>query len=545
MPVITFDYRDFLGLLGHEIPLATLTEKLPMIGGDLGTITGDQINIEFFPNRPDLTSVEGIARACRAYLGFTPGLQTYSLAPSEIRLTVDPSVKTVRPYVTTALVTKITISDALIVSLMGLQEKLHIGLGRNRKKVAIGVHNADAVTPQFTYKAVPPDSLSFIPLAKDEPMTLKEILQRHEKGQAYAHLLEGYQKYPVILDAKGAVLSFPPIINGCLTEVTPNTKNLFIDVTGTDRKAINIALNIVTTALAERGGQIHWTAILDDGKEIISPDLSTTKHELKISHVNSLLGTTFTSQGITDCLRKMGHNATVLGEDSLLIEIAPWRSDILHEVDLIEDVAVGYSYDQFTLDFPKAMTFGRLLSSTQTNNSLRLLLIGLGFHEVTTFCISNSQDEFKKMGKKPEKWAEIANPIGEEFNGMRLSLLPSMLKLLRENRHHPLPQQIFEVGVVVDGSAKNRWHLAGLKVDAKANFTECKAYVEAVGRGCGSAFSFTEGHDPAFIDGRCASIQAQKKTVGVFGELHPRTILAFSLEHPCIAFELIIDELLA
>jgi phenylalanyl-tRNA synthetase beta chain len=242
----------------------------------------------------------------------------------------------------------------------------------------------------------------------------------------------------------------------------------------------------------------------------------------------------------------MGHNVTPLSKDSLLVEIAAWRSDILHEVDLIEDVAVGYGYDQFSMDFPKAMTFGRLLPSTQSNTQLRLLLIGLGFHEVTTFSISNDQDEFKKMGKKPEKWVEIANPIGEEFNGMRTSLLPSMLKLLRENRHHPLPQPIFEVGVVIDGTAKNRWHLAGIKVDAKANFTECKSIVEAIGRGCGCPFSFAESTNPIFINGRSASIQMlQGKTIGVFGELHPRTIQVFSLEHPCIAFELNLDELLA
>lgn len=546
MPVITFDYHDFLTLLHHDLPLQTLAEKLPMIGGDLGSITGDEINIEFFPNRPDLTSVEGIARACRAYFEYTPGLQTYPLTPSTITLTVDPSVKPIRPYVTTALVTNVTMSDPLITSLMGLQEKLHVGLGRNRKKVAIGVHNADAVTPPFTYKAVPPDAISFVPLAKDEPMTLRDILTKHDKGVAYAHLLKDYPKYPIILDAHQNVLSFPPIINGTLTEVTPTTRNIFIDVTGTDRKAITIALNIVATALAERGGQIHKTTVHDEGKDYTSPDLATTKHELRLTHVNTLLGTSFDTQTIIACLRRMGHNTTTLSQDSLLVEIAPWRSDILHEVDLIEDVAVGYGYDQFTMDFPKAMTFGRILSSTQANNALRLLLIGLGFHEVTTFSISNDQDEFKKMGKKPEKWVEIANPIGDEFNGMRLSLLPSMLKLLRENRHHPLPQPIFEVGVVVDGTAKNRWHLAGIKVDAKANFTDCKSIVEAIGRGCGCPFTFTESTDPTFITGRSATIQAhQHKTIGVFGELHPRTIQAFNLEHPCIAFEMNLDELYA
>jgi len=542
MPVITFDYHDFQHLLGHDIPKPTLIEKLPMVGGDLGTVTDDQITIEFFPNRPDLTSVEGIARACRAFFGLQPGLQTYPLQHSPIRLTVDPSVKPIRPYVTTAYITNVTMSNALITSLMGLQEKLHIGLGRDRKKVAIGVHNADTVTPPFTYKAVPPDSLSFVPLAMHEPMTLSMILQHHDKGKAYAHLLEPFPRYPVILDAKDEVLSFPPIINGRLTEVTPDTKNLFIDVTGTDRKAINIALNIVATALAERGGTIHQTTVIDEGKEIISPDLSTTKHELKIPEVNRLLGTNFTGSDISDYLKRMGHNVTPLGDNSLLVEIAPWRSDILHEVDLIEDVAVGYGYDQFPMDFPKAMTFGRLLPSTLSNNSLRVLLIGLGFHEVTTFTISNDQDEFKKMGKHHEKWTEIENPIGEEFNGIRLSLLPSMLKLLRENRHHPLPQQIYEVGVVVDSTAKNRWHLAGIKIDAKANFTECKSYVEAIGRGYGRKFSFAESQDHSFIPGRCATIQMDGD-IGVFGELHPKTIQAFNLEHPCIAFELNIDEL--
>lgn len=541
MPLVTFDYQDFIRLLNHNIPKQILVERLPMIGGDFSHMNGDEINIEFFPNRPDLTSVEGIARASRAFFGFQAGLQTYKTVPSDITLHVDVSVKKVRPYITTAYVKNVTMTDELITSLMGLQEKLHVGLGRNRKKVAIGVHNAEPVRPPFLYKAVDPDAVSFIPLAKDEPMTLREILKKHEKGIDYAHLLDGFNKYPLIVDANQNVLSFPPIINGSLTEVTPYTKDIFIDVTGTDRKAINYALNIVTTALAERGGTIHQTTIIDENKKIISPDFTPLQKKVSVASVNRLLGTSFTEKDIINYLEKMGHNAKDTGSGTVTVEIGAWRSDILHEVDLIEDVAVGYGFDQFPTDFPKSLTFGGRLPNQSFYEGLRWLMIGLGFNEVTTFVISNKEDEFQRMGLEKKLMVELENPIGEEYSGLRMSLLPSLLKLLRENRHHPLPQEIFEVGVVVDENAKNRCHLAGLKIDAKANFTECKSIVETILRECAEKPVITEKKHATFIEGRCAAIIKQEHEIGVFGELHPRTIQAFHLEHPVIAFELIVD----
>ena len=543
MPLVTFDYQDFIQLLGHHIPKQTLIERLPMIGGDFSHMNGDEINIEFFPNRPDLTSVEGIARASRAFFGFRTGLQTYETATSDISLTVDASVKKIRPFVTTAFVKNITMTDELITSLMGLQEKLHVGLGRNRKKVAIGVHNAEPVTPPFVYKAVDPDSVSFVPLAKDETMTLREILKKHEKGVDYAYLLDGFEKYPLIVDANHNVLSFPPIINGSLTEVTPYTKEIFIDVTGTDRKAINYALNIVTSALAERGGKIYQTAVFDEGKKILSPDFTPIQKKLSVTSVNRILGTAFTGAEIIIYLEKMGHHAVDLGNGTLRVDIAAWRSDILHEVDLVEDVAVGYGFDQFETDLPKSLTFGGRLPNQTFVEGLRLLMIGLGFNEVTTFVISNKDDEFHRMGLEKGTLVEIENPIGEEYSGLRMSLLPSLLKLLRENRHHPLPQQIFEVGVVVDESAKNRCHLAGLKIDAKANFTECKSLVETVLRECGDKPVIKEKTHASFIEGRCAAVLRKEHEIGVFGELHPKTIKAFHLEHPVIAFELVADRL--
>jgi phenylalanyl-tRNA synthetase beta chain len=543
MPLVTFDYKDFIQVLGYDIPKETLIERLPMIGGDFSHVDGDKINIEFFPNRPDLTSVEGIARASRAFFGLKTGLQTYQLHPSDVILQVDASVKPVRPYVTTALVKNVRMTDELIASLMGLQEKLHVGLGRNRKKVAIGVHNAEPVTPPFTYKAVDPDAVSFVPLAKEESMTLREILHHHEKGVDYAHLLESCSKYPLIVDAHDNVLSFPPIINGTLTEVTPHTKDIFIDVTGTDRKAINYALNIVTTALAERGGTLYQTTVLDEGKKIVSPDFTPLRQKLSVATVNKILGTQLKKKEVETFLKMMGHNATDVKGGTLVVEVPSWRSDILHEVDLIEDVAVGYGFDRFETDFPKALTFGRTLAHHGFHERVRSVMIGLGYNEVTTFVISNEKDEVIRLGLPKKNLVEIENPIGEEYSTLRASLLSSLLKLLRENRHHPLPQQIFEVGVVVDSQAKNRYRLAGMKIDAKAHFTECKALVETVMRECGEKLVIKEETHAAFIEGRCAAVVHNGVEIGMFGELHPKTIQEFSLEYPVIAFELAIDYL--
>jgi phenylalanyl-tRNA synthetase beta chain len=544
MPLVSFNYRDFTALLGYNILKETLIEKLPMIGGDFSHVDGDEINIEFFPNRPDLTSVEGIARASRAFFGFKTGLQTYQISPSDVVLKVDPSVKQVRPFVTTAYIKNVTMTNELIVSLMGLQEKLHVGLGRNRKKVAIGVHNAEPVTPPFTYKAVDPDSVSFVPLAKDESMTLREILQRHEKGVDYASLLDSFTKYPLIVDAHNNVLSFPPIINGSLTEVTPYTKEIFVDVTGTDRKAINYALNIVTSALAERGGTLFQTTVIDEGTKTISPDFTPQNHTISVNRVNALLGTSFKENEVVTYLKKMGHDAVVEGPGRIMTKVAAWRPDILHEVDLIEDVAVGYGFDVFETDFPRALTFGKTLPHHPFHERLRSVMNGLGYNEVTTFVISNPNDEYSRLGfQKQKPSVEIENPIGEEYSSLRSSLLPSLLKLLRENRHHPLPQQIFEVGVIVDEQAKNRYRLAAMKIDAKAHFTECKSIVETLLRECGVKLIIKDARHPAFIEGRCAAVVHDGVDIGVFGELHPRTVKEFSLEYPMIAFELAVDYL--
>jgi len=541
MPVVTFDYNDFLNLLGYKVPKKELLEKLPMIGADLDRVEGDEISIEFFPDRPDLASVEGIARASRAFFNFKTGLKEYVTKKSDVVITVDSSVKKVRPFVVTALVKNITMTDELISSLMDLQEKLHMGLGRNRKKVAIGVHNFEPVKPPFTYKAVNPDAVQFVPLNKVESMTLSQILKKHEKGVDYANLLEGFDKHPLIVDVNNNVLSYPPIINGSLTEVTPFTTDLFIDVTGNDKKAINYALNIVVTALAERGGEIYTTTVKDGNEKFTTPQLNPVKMDLSVDYVNTILGTNFGAKEIIKSLQKMGYNSLEKSKNKLSVSIPAFRADILHEIDLVEDVAKGYGYENFESEFSKSLTFGKKLVRQDFYDALRSIMIGLGFNEVTTFTISNDKDEFEKIGLKKETCVEIQNPIGEEFSCLRVGLIPSLLKILNENRHHALPQQIFELGIVVNEKFKNKFELGFVKIDAKANFTECKSLVEAIMRDIGITYEIKDFSHPGFVKGRCAQVFVNNKNVGFFGELHPQTISNFKLEHPIIAFEINVD----
>ena len=369
-------------------------------------------------------------------------------------------------------------------------------------------------------------------------MNLQEILTKHEKGIAYAHLLKDCETFPLITDSYNNVLSFPPIINGILTEVTPYTKDLFIDVTGSDVKSVNVALNIVTTALAERGGTIYSTTIKDGNETIISPNLTPQTRLLSVDYVRKILGPNFSTEQIVQSLEKMGYKSEIKDQQTLVISIPAWRSDILHEIDLVEDVAVGYGFEKFNKKLPAVFTFGKHLPDQNLLDNLRMIMVGFGFNEVTTFTITNERDEYHKLGLKSGKKVELKNPISEDYSCIRTTLLPSLLKILAENKHHPLPQSIFEVGIIVDETYKNVYHLGILKTSAKAHFTECKSYVEGILRELGiQPYTITEKEHNAFVKGRCASVHVNDEEIGFFGELHPQTIINFELEHPIIAIE--------
>jgi len=261
MPSVEYDMGDLQHLLGRKLEVDFLKETVPMLGVGLDGIDKDKIILEIFPNRPDMLNIEGFARALKGFISAETGYKLYETVESGMTLFVDPAVDAVRPAVAGGVLLDVEMDDCTVKSIMDMQEKLHLTHGRNRAKVAIGVHDLDKIKPPFTYTAVDPESVSFVPLGMAEKMTLREILTRHPKGKDYAWTLEGKAKYPLFIDSMGEVLSFPPIINGELTKLTERTRNLFLDLTGTSQQAVDIALNIIATSLADRGGKIKTVEV--------------------------------------------------------------------------------------------------------------------------------------------------------------------------------------------------------------------------------------------------------------------------------------------
>lgn len=262
MPTIEFSFEELCNFLGRNYQPEELKDKISMLGVDLEKIDKESIIMEIFPNRPDLLSIEGFSRALSGILNVETGLKNYPVHDSKVKLFVEKSVEGVRPYISAGIVKNVEIDENFLISLMNIQEKLHLTHGRNRNKVAIGVHDFSKVKAPFFYKAVKPKEISFVPLDYAEKLNLEEILKKHPKGIEYAFTLEGKERYPIILDKDENVLSFPPIINGELTRVTSNTKELFIDVTGLDENSVEKALSILVTAIADRRGEIYSVELI-------------------------------------------------------------------------------------------------------------------------------------------------------------------------------------------------------------------------------------------------------------------------------------------
>lgn len=530
MPVITLYYDDLEELSGLDKD--TVIERIPMMGCDIERKEDDHVDIEFFPNRPDLYSTEGVARAIRGFLDIETGLREFNVRSSGIEISRDSEIRNIRPYLACAVVRGMRFNSRSIESLMALQESLHWAVGRNRKKVSIGVHDMKNITPPFRYLAEDPD-FKFAPLDFKEPLTMREILEKHPKGIKFANILEKFDKYPLIIDADDNVLSFPPIINGERTCVTEETTDLFVEVTGLD-PAVSIGLNIVVASLAERGGRIESVSI--DGKEE-TPKLSPKIMELKGFEVEELLGFGLNNDEIITCLKKMRYGVEVEG-DTIKVAVPAYRSDILHNWDLIEDIAIAYGFDKIKPELPSTSTIGRSHPISIAKDSIHEIMTGLGYFQAMPFTLTNERVQFDMMRR--EKLAGITHilyPISEDHTIVRPAILPNLLEILSINKHRELPQRIFEAGEVV--LECRTWQRLGcVAIHPQANFTEIQAITDAVLRERKIEYTIQESNDPAFIEGRRADVIIKGEKAGVFGEIHPEVISNFGLEHPIIGFEL-------
>lgn len=541
MPVVRFRASDLVRLVGKAIPQAQLASTIPEIGGEVKDASGEEWEVELFPDRPDLFTVEGTARALRQYLGIAPGLAAYSVAAPKHALHVDPSVEGVRPAIAGAFVRGVPMDAHRLEGIIQLQEDLHWGLGARRRRVAIGVHDARALVPPFTYKVVGPHGVRFVPLAKTREMDPAQILAEHEKGKEYAHLVSD-GKFPLIVDSKGQVLSLPPIINGTLTTVRPDSRDLFLDVTGTDAWAVQRTLNLLATSLAEAGGRLEAIR-LEGAASGTTPDLAPEKRLLDVAYANRHLGSAFTPDEVADNLRKTGFGATAQGA-RVEVQVPAYRTDIFHDVDLVEDVAIGHGFSRFARADLRGVTTGTPRPSQVLSEKARAALVGQGFLEAMTLSLSSEDDQFAKMGEAAGWAVRVKNPATMDHTMLRARIVPSLLAILAKNTHRDLPQRIFEVGVATvagaGGLPRPQHRIAGVAIGAKLGFSDVKGVVAALARDLGwapaGAQVDVEPRSAAWlIEGRAAGIAGRG---GVFGEVHPRTVTAFGLAHPTVAFEL-------
>ncbi len=455
-----------------------------------------------------------------------------------------------RPIVIGALATGLQLSGEDVAELMQLQEKLTLTHGRRRRKVAIGIHDAAPIAFPLTYKAVMPKEIEFVPLGEDRKMDLEQILHDTPKGWEYAFTLEGSNRYPIILDARGNVVSFPPIINGRLTAVTEETTSLFLDVTGTDFEACNVALNVLCHHFSDEGAKIHSISVIDPlGKKTVCPDTRPEKMLLSVKQCNRTLGLALKPAQVVDCLRRQRLNARRKGA-LVEVEIPSYRADVLHPIDLIEEVALGYGYYAFKPAKPRVFTKGGFSMDSELTEKIRGALTGAGFLEVSSYVLTN--EEKARRAKSEREIVRIKNPVSEEYSALRSTLLPGLLETVGKNTRHAYPQKFFEVGEVVTKDEKTETrtrtdlHASVITAHSETGLSEAASVLAVLARAVGRDIVLEKANHPQFVEGRCAAIflgdSAKGERLGFVGELAPEVLEKFGIEMPAAGFEFAIKK---
>ena len=518
----------------------------------------DMFRLELLANRPDNFDAAGIARSIKGYLNIETGITPYAASPSGYTVTVDPQLSlpdSNRPCIACAVVKNVAFDDDTIKSIMKLQENLHWALGRNRKFAAIGLYDLTTIGKHMSYRAVAENELSFVPLVCGgstitSALSLKAILELHPKGKAFAHLLNGYGRYPVLVDDKGTVLSMPPIINSEKTRVGRATKGLFIDVTGFSRDTVNKVLAIVVTSLKESMPQCTAYSVIIQypADTAITPDLSTETFTLNYQRCNSLVGCDMAGSAIIDCLKRMRFEAEDAG-DYCVVQVPCYRSDIRHEQDLIEDVAIAYGYHNLVPRKLEAFTTGAILPAEHTKQQIREMLVSMGFLEIITLMLTSEQREFSILRLPvPSDRVIIDNPISTDQTMVRTGLTAGLLEIIAANISNELPQKLFEVGETVrvnpaDTTVIEEVKLAAGIVHSKAGFSDIKSVLKNTMHEFGLAWALIPAVHPFHIPGRSATITVNNEPAGYIGELHPSVLDICKISSPVVMLELNITKL--
>ena len=565
MPTIDVDYAELERLLGlAHGDMAELDEILAYVKGEVKLYDANEgvVSIEMKDtNRPDLWGIEGLIRALRGFLGLAKGRKTYCVGKPVVDVYVDARLAEIRPFIGCAVIKNVKLTDTIIRGLMHLQDKLDQTHGRNRQKTSIGIYDFSLIDPPLSYTVAEPEEISFVPLGFSERMSLKEILERHPKGLEYGHIVKKHSLFPILLDSKRKVLSFPPIINSNdLGRVSEETRDLLVEVTGTAHETVLNTVKLVTLALVDRGGEAFAATVhyQHESFRVVTPDFAEKKVELDVEYANKLLGLQLKGKLVAELLGKAGFGVERFSDTKVMVLVPCYRVDVMHQVDLVEDVAIAYGYNRIEPVWRELPTTGYVSPERRLLDVARGLMVGLGFQEVLTYTLTNPENLFIKMNidvkyemdVEKTRVVEVSNPKVVTMTCLRNWLLPSLMEFLSDNQSVEFPQRIFELGKVslLDRTQETRtrdeeW-LAAAVSHPNASFSEIKSSLESFFMNLGVGWQIKATVHPSFIEGRVGDVLAGGVRVGVVGEVNPVVLEDWKLENPTVAFELNMREIL-
>ena len=587
MPKIEVNEKLFFNLLGKKYDYDTLERKLTCGKAELDekpdmSQSEDErvIKIELNDtNRPDLWSTGGVARQLRLHEGAKRSdYSKFISRAGAIKdngnrvITVEEGLKDVRPFMVSFVISGKAIDDPMLKDIIQTQEKLCWNFGRKRKSISMGVYRMSQIKWPCHYKAVDPDKTSFVPLACDAPMTCRQILTEHPKGKDFGWILEGLKKFPLLTDDKDEVLSMAPIINSAtLGAVQVGDKDLMVELTGDNMENLILAANIVACDFHDAGYEILPVKVVHPyetgfGKEITVPFYFQKEAKATLAAINKKLGSDLTKEQVLDALSRMDNDvvakdiptnektakycAANKSDVEFTVQPAPYRNDFLHEVDVIEDVMIGMTLDYFKPQKPNDFTIGKLSDVTLFSRKTKEIMVGLGYQEMIFNYLGSKRDYIDRMNISADKVIEILNPMSENYQFVRPSIIASLLRAESAAANAIFPHKIFEIGKVafLDDSentgTKTIQSLGFMTAANNANFNDLASEVASILYFLDHKYEVKEANDPRFIPGRQAAIIVKGKQVGIFGEIHPQVLENWQIAVPCVAGEIDIEDLM-
>jgi len=556
MPTISIFPKDLTTLLGRPATTSHIEQWMPLVKGEVKDVfqeTGE-IRIELQDtNRPDLWCVEGIARQLRSVLSGkqTPYAFFNSKGRAKRRIQVLQGMETVRPFVAACAASGYEMSELALEQCIQTQEKLADTFGRKRETVSIGIYRLTSIKFPVTYGLVKPQEARFTPLGFEEKMTLGEILTLHPKGLEFAGILAGHDRLPLLWDSDGQVLSFPPIINSReLGEVQVGDTDLLVEVTGTDLTMVVLALNIFATNLADRGATIEPVDIsypyeTPYGITIKTPLDMGRSHRISLHAVEQALGIPLKAESVGEALASYGYQVKTTRQ-TLSVKLPPYRNDLMHVMDVAEDVAITRGYDSFTPIMPQSFTVGGLTPQETISDQIRDLMVGFGFQEIFSNILASRQEWIDRMrisGTVYERLVEVDNVMSLSYSCLRPSILPCLLRVEALSPRSFYPHLLFEIGEVArmdlaaNLGSRTLMSVAAINAHPEANFSEIHSYLDLLMYYMAWDYELEPGNHPSFLDGRAGQIRLRGEPIGFIGEFHPEVLEAWQINMPTSGFE--------